>query len=225
MLTIEPAKSLRNAWEGVRMTTKDRELLDALVHRIRVLSLPQVARTWWPAGRQNEAHRRLQVLSKAGLVHLFRALSHPEIPMCRPAVSWRPNEPPPNFGAVSYRLKARWNRPPLSTLCVIATKKAGRSMGGSGGRFPRESEQTHDLHMAAVFLLHRNSSPENTSYWKSEARILWERSGSKKEKLPDAILDLPEGPRIVEFGGAYSKQKLERFHDYCESIETAYEVW
>jgi len=79
--------------------------------------------------------------------------------------------------------------------------------------------------MATVFLRYRNLHPELVCYWKSEARILWERRGSKKEKLPDAVIELPDEKRIVEFGGAYSKAKLESFHEYCQRLEVPYEVW
>ena len=79
--------------------------------------------------------------------------------------------------------------------------------------------------MEAVFLHYRERSPELIQVWRSEASNLWKRGGSKNEKLPDEILDQPGAPKIIEFGGAYSKAKLEKFHDYCESTDTPYEVW
>jgi len=79
--------------------------------------------------------------------------------------------------------------------------------------------------MSAVFLRYRLAHPELIPFWKSEARILWERGGLKKEKLPDAVLELPDQRHIVEFGGAYSKTKLESFHEYCSSVGASYEVW
>jgi len=208
-----------------RITDRDKEIIDALVHRVRVFSIPQIARTWWPEGSPKDASRRIELLDQAGLLHLFRAISHPEITISQPVLSWTPGQASPEFGKASYQLKSRWNQPPISIKCVIATTLAGRSFGGSGGRFPRESERTHDLHMSAIFLDYRRLHPEAIPFWRSEARILWERGGSKTEKLPDAILDFPQGPTIIEFGGAYSKSKLTRFHEYCETIETPYEVW
>ena len=62
------------------------------------------------------------------------------------------------------------------------------------------------------------------NFWRSEARILSDRE-ARKEKLPDALLDLPEGLRVIEFGGSYSKSKLEHFHAYCEEQGFPYEVW
>lgn len=207
------------------ITLRDQEIIHALVHRVRVMSVAQIARTWWSEGSATDASRRLSILAATGLVHNFETLSHPELPLTEPVVTWAPGEPAPLFGQVSYRLRSRWNLAPESLRCVIATRFAGRAFGGHGGRFPRESERTHDLHMATVFLHYRKHHSELTLRWKSEARLLWERRGSKKEKLPDAVLSLPDGKRIVEFGGAYSKRKLESFHHYCRSINASYEVW
>lgn len=206
---------------GLRLSGRDNEILDALTHRVRVFSLSQIARTWWSVGKTKEAKHRLQTLQAAGLVHLYSVVSHPEIPLAQPAYSWRVGEQEPDLGKISYRLKARWNLAPISTECVIATALCGRSRGGSGGRFPRESEQVHDLHLAAVFLLHHRQAKA----WRSEASLLRARCGIKGEKLPDAIVERNGSETIVEFGGAYSKRKLEDFHDYCQSIETNYEVW
>ena len=43
--------------------------------------------------------------------------------------------------------------------------------------------------------------------------------------LPDAIIRTAGSQRAVEFGGAYGKAKLERFHRFCESQDLSYEVW
>ena len=207
------------------MTQRDREIVESLVHRVRVFSTKQIARAWWNDAPERDILRRLDALSEAGLVTVYRALAHPELPLTGPVASWSPGQEPPAFGELSYRLKARWSQPPISTQCVIATTLAGRSNGGFGGRFPRESEQTHDIHLAGVYLGIRSRRPEVIQFWRSEARILWERRGEKREKLPDAVLDLPTGPLVIEFGGAYSKPKLEAFHDYCDENATPYEIW
>jgi hypothetical protein len=216
-------KSLHSV--GLRLSARDNEILDALSHRVRVFSVAQVARTWWGEENRREAQRRLETLEAAGLVHLYRVLSHPEIPLEHPEACWCVGEPAPDFGKLSYRLKARWSLPPSSVHCVIGSVLCGRSRGGSGGRYPRESEQVHDLHMAAVFLLYRKRDKSAAETWRSEASILRARGGVKGERLPDAEVNLNGAKKFVEFGGAYSKRKLEDFHDYCESIETDYEVW
>jgi hypothetical protein len=208
------------------LSLRDQELLDALVHRVRVFSVRQVARTWWSHTAEPEANarKRLLQLQADGFLRLFPALARPEIPIQSPIATWNPGEDRPHFGEVSYRLKSRWTEPAAHVTCTVATARAGQHFGGSGGRLPREKEQTHDLHLSAVFLLLRNRTPDLVRFWISEAAILRNRD-DRSENLPDAILNLDTGPRLIEFGGAYSKEKLEGFHDYCSQNALPYELW
>jgi len=210
----------------VQLTDRDLEIIDILVHRVRVLSYAQVARTWWTTATHAipNAARRLNQLAEAGFLHCYSALAHPEIELLTPVVTWIPGAPAPLMGPVAYRLSTRWNKPPVLTHFIIATAATGRRFGGHGGRVPREKEQTHDLHLSAVFLHFRSQLPESVNAWQSEARLLRNRQ-SRTEKLPDAILNLDSGPRVIEFGGAYPKAKLERFHKYWTRFSTPYEVW
>ncbi|MCA9074706.1 MAG: hypothetical protein KDA93_06720 [Planctomycetaceae bacterium] len=63
------------------------------------------------------------------------------------------------------------------------------------------------------------------SEWISEAEIDKRRTPRQGQKLPDAQLNTPDGPHIVEFGGAYDKRKLTGFHRWCASEHLSYEVW
>jgi hypothetical protein len=210
----------------VQLTERDYELLRALTHRVRVFSIAQVARTWWggsPSSFQTARRRTLQ-LQEAGFLHAYSALSHPELDIREPALAWSPDSPDPEMGSVAYQLQERWKKPPVMNQFVIATASAGRFLGGHGGRIPREKEQSHDLHLAAVFLHYKANNPEEAIYWRSEALLLQDRE-DPREKLPDAILELDSGPRIIEFGGSYSRAKLERFHDYWAQRSTPYEIW
>jgi hypothetical protein len=208
------------------LTTRDEEILDALSHRVRVLSAEQIGRTWWAksATPRQQAITRMKVLTELGLVSQYQALAHPEIPLLEPVLSWRRGEPPPDFARAAYRLQARWTKPFTSVTCFIATKRAGRISGGSGGRRSRTSEQTHDIHLASVFLRYRSVSPELIRQWTSEATILERRNGAR-EKLPDAMILDGAQRRVIEFGGAYGKEKIEGFHNYCVNEHLPYEIW
>src|SRR5262249_10405468 len=126
------------------------------------LSVAQIARTWWATSRNSEdnARIRLKQLEEAGLIARFTMMAHPEIYPSSPVASWTPGDETPDFGAVSYRLRSRWTKPLISTAAAIATESAGNRFGGKGGRFPRPTERTHDLHMSAVFLLFRERDPK-----------------------------------------------------------------
>jgi len=210
----------------VSLTLRDSEILDALVHRVRVFSLEQIARTWWAESCEPKrpAAARLALLEEEGLVSSYSAMAHPELPLAAPIIRWRPGDFAPEFGAASYQIQRRWNQPFSSCTCFIATKRAGTLLGGCGGRRSRTSEQTHDIHMAAVFLQYRSATPHLARKWSSEAVNLRSRA-DRREKLPDAIVSDGRSKRIVEFGGAYAKGKLASFHAYCADKHTAYEVW
>ena len=164
------------------------------------------------------------MLEKAALVRCDDAPVHPELALSQPCITWAPGEPVPNLGSASYRLQSRWRRAPIPTRLTAASKRAANIFGGHGGRMPVGTHRTHDLHMSAVFLLLRQNDPSAAGAWVFEERIRRERS-SRSEKLPDAIIRYGEIKKVVEFGGAYSKKKLETFHRYCEAEQLPYEVW
>ena len=66
--------------------------------------------------------------------------------------------------------------------------------------------------------------PVSAERWIFEEEIR-ARRGQVSEKLPDALIELPDGPRIIEFGGAYGRRKLEAFHEYCAGRELRTEIW
>ncbi len=211
------------------ITSRDDAILDALALRIRVLSLEQIVRTWWSRmaqGRKAALHR-LRQLEEAGKLHIFDLVAHPEIYLARPVSSWVPGHPTPDHGALSYKLKARWIEPPIVHTAVIASKQTGRHYGGWGGRYPRSTERTHDIHMATVFLVKQKRKQFELANWLSEEKVrerqLQKRS-SRISHLPDAIVTRPKR-LAVEFGGAYTPKKLESFHTYCEGIGLRYEIW
>ena len=78
--------------------------------------------------------------------------------------------------------------------------------------------------MAGVFLLLRSTRPELVPYWLSEEALRAELGGPG-EKLPDAMIRKDGERRVIEFGGAYRKDKLISFHDYCEAECLPYELW
>ncbi len=191
------------------------EFLSDLALRVRTFSVPQIART------RPKVVGRLDRLEAGGLIYSFVSMAHPELPLVGPVVSWRSGDQMPDFSKASYQLRSRWNLPGVPTKCVIASRAAGRMFGGHGGRYPRESEETHDIHLAAVYLRFRSISPLLTKSWIHEEEIKRDRK-QRKGKLPDAMIG---SRRVIEFGGAYKKAKLMAFHSFCESRGWEYEVW
>lgn len=192
-----------------------RDFLSALTSRVRVFSHLQIARTW------PTVIPGLKRLEAGGLVFCFTAVVHPELHLLEPVIRWSKGDDLPDFGGASYVLRSRWNRSGVPTKCVIASRVAGRMFGGHGGRYPRESEETHDLHLAAVYLRFRLCWPELAASWVHEEELRRDRK-QRRGKLPDALVNKK---RVIECGGAYKKEKLIGFHKYCEAQGFDYEVW
>jgi hypothetical protein len=213
------------------LTNRDRAILWTLTRKVRILTLSQVARTWWRTEtiRARAASRRLTLLVKEELLQEDEPLAHPELLLAEPIFRWDPlrGDDEPNFGAVSYRLRSRWKHRVLPTKVFLATKKAVKLFGGDiWDRASRRSEATHDIHLATVYLHHLGSAPEVAEAWVSEHTVLAE-GGGQGEKLPDALIrfqsDSQQESFILEFGGAYRKSKLEEFH--AAFAHRRYELW
>jgi len=211
---------------ALALSDRDQALIRTLTRRVRFLSIKQAARTYWgrTADPEESARRRIASLEEAGVLRRFTVLAHPELELDQPEACWQPGGTPPDFGAVSYRLKARWTETVQPTVIVIATEGAGNWMGGHGGRLPRPSEATHDLHLAAVYLHMLRHAPERARFWKSEAALQAAGAG-RNSRLPDAMISGRQEKTVIEFGGAYSKRKLMEFHRHCEDRQLPYEVW
>jgi len=217
---------------GSLLTKRDLEIFDALTRRVRVFSLQQIGRTWWADSGDSArvAENRLRILASEKLLRIESAPAHPEIQLTLPVASWSLGAATPDFAAVSYRLQSRWQDHPVLTTCVSASKTAADRFGGYVGRPPRAVERTHDIHMAQVFLLYRSHHPKLMRQWVFEEQIKAERrrlvrKSTLGEKLPDVILRTSNGPRVIEFGGAYGKDKLVAFHGYCREHSLPYEIW
>lgn len=212
----------------VRLAAREDELLALLTRRVRVLSLEQIVRTFYldQVDATRYVQRRLRSLSLAGWITVHNKLAHPELPLAGPLFEWLPDDTWPEFGSLSYQLRRRWHLPARTTTFVAATKLANRRIGGYvGGRQSRRSEVTHDLHLAAVYLWYRTYAPEQAKQWVSEQEQ-YALGGGRGNRLPDAIVRSSRSrghDLIVEFGGAYSKRKLEEFHAAMHHVP--YQIW
>ena len=70
----------------IQLTARDFEILEVLTRRVRVLTLDQVARTWWQSSRlsNSNATARLKLLGHSRLINFHRAPAHPELPLEEP---------------------------------------------------------------------------------------------------------------------------------------------
>jgi hypothetical protein len=209
-----------------RLSARDAELLQTLAQRVRLLSLVQVARTWWHGSKRPEvdAIRRLRTLAAAGLVTLEEYLAAPELAQDEPLATWQPGLSSPDLPAVARACARRAAVSAVVTLCACATALAATHYGGRAGHPPRDTEISHDLHLAHVYLLMCEELPTRAATWQMEDVIFPGRC-EPGAKRPDALVSDGLHNTAIESAGAYDRPKLEAFHRYCEEARLGYELW
>lgn len=208
------------------LQSRDGEILETLVAKVRVLSVSQIARTWWPSAKRSLdlAEARLEKLAAGGWLDLESRWARPELPLSEPVAAWQPGLTPPDFQGLAAHARLRWKEPAVLTRCVSAKDATAVRYGGTTGRFPREAEVTHDLHLARVYLLMRAELPTRARSWRSEDVVQADRI-ERAEKLPDALVTDGRLSTAIEFVGVYPAEKLRQFHAYCVDQSLAYELW
>ena len=210
--------------QTVVLTDRDIDLLNTLLRSVRFLSLDQVGRTWWSNSQSpaNNARRRINRLQDLGYLKLFTIVAHREVLPKMPYFRWTPDSEEPDFGALAYRLGQRWTEPYQATRSVLATAEAARRFGGRGDKFPKTAEETHDLHLASLYLLFRKRLLNGADTWVHEDQLKKPPPG---EKVPDAFLVSGPDRTAIEIAGKYPKEKLIAFHRHCQSHNLPYELW
>ena len=213
---------------GGSLTARERELLEVLTQRVRVLSIDQVQGAWWGSGEgaKRGLRRRLGFLEEQGYLQVYSLMAHPAPDLDRgPLASWQPGSPVPDLGQLARELRFRWPASPRATRVVVATHRAAARFGGHGGRRPRPTESSHDLGLSKLYLRLRQEDRSRARAWVSEAELASTGWGGHGGVLPDALIADESMPTVIEFCGVYPCEKLERFHEVCSSGGLKYELW
>lgn len=196
-----------------------------LTERVRVLTIPQIAATWWSETRwgRGRARAAMNSLADKGWLHVQDALSRPIQSYDAPLVAWRREDNCPDFTAVARSLHRRAMADAKPVKVVFATSRATTLF--SSGRAPsvKLTQMTHDLNVAEVFLHYlRKGLPVDR--WTSEDRLPLDWPIKQR---PDALLrnEADEIDRAVEYGGDYPVSRLTELHDGLSSVPLAYEIW
>lgn len=207
------------------LTDRDREILLALVQKVRLFALRQIADHWWD-GELANTRRRLRTLVQAEWVRRVTVSARTLPPIEAPVVTWQPGHPNPPFGQIAQRLQHRWTRQAVRSLTAyIATDRAAQLYGGKArGELRHPLQATHDLGVAAVWLCLHHQAPAWSEAWRGEDLLAHTRRG---EKLPDSfILDGGGEPVwVIEFGGSYDTGRVQEFHEDCAGRELPYQIW
>lgn len=212
----------------MRISQRDQAILRALSRKIRLLSLEQIARRWWPESKQPPvaARRRLRELVDAKWLVEIRSQARRLPPIEEPVATWRPDERPPDFAAVASRLQSRWQESTGAVRAYVLGPEADRHWGVSRqGRLKYDFQATHDLGVSQMYLALLDRRPALAERWIGEDELAPFR---KHEKLPDAVVASAPDARpelVLEFGGAYDARRVEQFHEDCAAQALPYEIW
>jgi len=206
-------------------TERDLDILETLALRVRLLSLEQITRIWWPAaGSPRPVRRRLRRLVAGRLVHRVVANVHPPIDISQPLTSWRPGMPRPDLARLAQPIRDRWQLPAVPTELFHATRVAANLFAGHAWRLPPVGQRDHQLLLGQVYLHYRRAHPQEARSWLA-ADACGSAAGNHHPR-PDAVLRGPAGTlRAIESTGRHSVDRLARLHAYCLHEQLPYELW
>lgn len=209
----------------ITLTDRDEELLKALVLKVRLFSLRQIASQWWN-GELANTRRRLRQLIQVDLLLPVQVLARPILHLDGPIINWKPGDSTPDFGQVAYVCQSRIRHIPVRTTgAFLASERTARLFGGRcRGNLAHPAQATHDLGVAAVWLHLAAHSQKQATAWVGEDLLAQTRSG---QKCPDAFIvdDTNAVESVIEFGGDYDRDRIQCFHDDCESRVLPYQIW
>lgn len=209
-------------------TQRDHAILKTLAVKVRILSLSQIAKTWWGEAARPEMHarRRLSKLCEANVLRETTVPSSPGLELNAPVVVWKLGQPPPDHVSVARTLLNRWPPVPTSPTSVFSATEATNNLYGGplSVRPIHLAHVDHDLHVGEVYLYYLRKHPVLAERWLGED--VRPKSGYRL-KDPDAVLEFEGGTRIhaVEFGGRYDAERVRDFHEDCAKRNRSYEIW
>jgi hypothetical protein len=206
-------------------TKRDLDIAETLTRRVRLLSIVQIKRIWWPqASSLRIVRRRLRRMATAGLIARTIVNVHPLLDVAEPLAVWVPGREEPDFRSVSEQAKTRWPLPSIPQELFYATRLAANLFGSSAGRLPELIQRDHDLLLGQVYAVFRTARPIEARGWVGEDT---RPKAGYRIKDPDAFLLDAESKvtRVIESGGRYSARQIENFHEHCVQYGLPYELW
>lgn len=197
------------------------EVLTALTHKVRVMSVEQIGREFFhgAADANRSAKRLVTTLTQEQLLESQTVVVHPLISLEQgPIFSWRPGNHPPNFPRLAWQVRARWKLSPKSMLVVRASQHARQLLRGTvGGRRARGTEMRHDLMVTELWFKLTREFPHCD--WIHEDTLISNGQHIFGMTIPDALVN----GEPHDFAGSYKAEKLRSLH---RSLMTApYTIW
>lgn len=218
---------LSSLLESMKLTERDKSILQTLTFKTRLITVEQAATVWWEHASVGPilARRRLKILLDQGLLTMRTLPAYPMLPLSAPVLYWTPGDPDPDADAIAYRLTARWTAEYQPTPVYLASRRTAHLLGSlTRGTIRHPDQITHDLHVSAVYFTFLRNQPDLARRWVGEEEYAPER---EHQKLPDAVIKDAQGQveLVVEFGGKYDALRYRAFHRDCKRRALPYQLW
>ena len=207
------------------LTDRDFMILEALVFQVRFLTVRLVAELWWPGGiNQRQARKRLEQLSKSGLLEIHVINARPLMQVAAPLVTWKPNDLEPEFEMLSEQARDRWERTPQPTTVCVASKQSASLLGNNVSGLPAMERWDYDLRLCSVFAKYQMESPASLGRWVGSQGLL--HADERLKKL-DAWFVQRNGhvTKAIKSAGRNDAERLKTFHQHCSANNLPYELW
>ena len=207
------------------MKPHEQQIVRVLADSVRVMTIAQIARTWWTDTRwgRSRATASLRSLASDGWLHMQRVLSRAINSPTAPLIDWIPGAGQPEFGDAARTLHQRAMTDAKPVVVVVASRRAVTFYGNGRAAAIKLTQMTHDLNVSEVYLHHRRRGLP-ARRWVSEDRL---PSDWPIRERPDALLRDEQGSivRAVEYGGDYPASRLAELHAGLASLGIGYELW
>jgi len=184
------------------------------------------AETIWNVSKK-AAHRRLSRLVKRGLLAKRNILASYPPPIAEPLCHWRPGEPFPHFGQVSYLARKRTKDRPVEIIPIYHATALGRGLiGREATTRPKALQASHDLGLTATFMHHLQRWPKLTEKcWLNETEYGHLRG--RCVKVEDALLQ--RNGRVlllIDFcGSSYTPQRISDLVRHAHYYDTPIKIF
>jgi len=164
-------------------------------------------------------------MEQKGLLQTTRTVS--VVPkVYSPLIDWSVGAETPAMKVVRNRLRQRWKQwIPRRCNVIWASSHAVQLFGGAAGGRRQPLQLAHDLGTSAVYVQLTQKNPVLQQQWYGEDYL--RLNSIPIPMMPDAALlnESHQPTKLIEFGGQYSLQKLNRWHQNCASSQLSYELW
>lgn len=200
------------------LQTRDQLIFDPLVYSYRMTNAAIEARRL--GIRTPTARRRLNRLTDGRFLSRLTAWASAIPEITEPLCVWNPGDREPDFGALAYAAKRRWDKRPIRRQTIYTASEKLLRMYGMPSRSPLKLHQaTHDLALNDVCHYCRTNWPE----YQFIGEEVFAPTRGHGEGVEDAqLVDGDEIIAVIEHAGSYRKDRIIHFHDHVAERGLSY---